>query len=93
MAPVKHAPPPPYGNSRPSNHLYPENENLIQFYINREYKDVWIYIPESVRRSAICNDLVEKEDKGLYWRAEAVHVTVLERIAVMEQNNGIYIIL
>lgn len=97
MFPLKHTPPPPNGDTRPLNDLRPGNENLIQPYFSRESNEVWIYIPESVKRSAVCNNLVDRSDERLYWKAADLRIAVLERIAVLKHENkdksGMYIIL
>lgn len=74
---------------RPSDDLRPDNEKLIQFYMDKEFQEVWIYLPQSARRSAVCDDMLGRTDQGLYWEAVELHVAAREQI----RKDGMYIIL
>ncbi|KFZ01481.1 hypothetical protein V500_00747 [Pseudogymnoascus sp. VKM F-4518 (FW-2643)] len=73
-------------NNRPSNDLRPDNEKLIQFYIDKEFQKVWIYLPQPVKRSAVCDEMLDKSDESLYWDAVELHVAVLEQIHKNDQD-------
>ncbi|KFY18775.1 hypothetical protein V491_04702 [Pseudogymnoascus sp. VKM F-3775] len=87
MTPLEYPPPPPGGNSRPSNDLRPNDRNAIQPYMSREMKQAWVYIPESVKRSAVCDDLVSRDDDCLYWDAMRLRIIVLEKIAERKDDQ------
>ena len=79
---------PPSWNMPPSNDLRPDDEDLIQPYLDKERQLTWIYLPLSVRKSAEVANIGMLNCQDLYLNARQLHIAVVEEI----NKKGTYII-
>lgn len=68
----------------------PDDEKFIQFELDKELLNVWVYLPPFVRKSAVYDEIVDCKDKRFHWQdAVRLRVAVLEEI----RKNGMNMIL
>lgn len=83
-------PPPDGGFQHPRDDLPPpEGDNVIQHYLDRERRRVWIYFPQSFEMTAEFAAMLQQQYGRRYWDAATIHILASEQI----RKNGMCIIL